>query len=289
MERKRLLKPEKTRIVGKGSDHERLQEYRPPQQARKRKVELNIRKYNRFFHHFETLGTTPLKEYQQNNHESWIIQNLSDNESQVSNIRQKKCPTGTTPLKEYQQNNHESWIIQNLSDNESQVSNIRQEKCPTNALKKFREHETVNLIRLKQTVKTNTMDDDHNEHTEETIKRAEKDFALDLPMLVDETEENVRILSAIAALEKNQPEDIFYPYRPHKSNLTTRFGLLFYNDNIVIPEAMRTTIIALLYQGHLSATKMEQSAQRSGGPVFIKKYERKRKTAPAAEAQVKTS
>ena len=26
---KRLLKPEKTRIVGKGSDHERLQEYRP--------------------------------------------------------------------------------------------------------------------------------------------------------------------------------------------------------------------------------------------------------------------
>ena len=32
-ERQRLLKPEKTRLVGEGSDHERLQEYRPPQQA----------------------------------------------------------------------------------------------------------------------------------------------------------------------------------------------------------------------------------------------------------------
>ena len=48
-ERKRLLKPEKTRIVGKRSDHERLQEYRPPQQARKRIVKLNIQIYNRFF------------------------------------------------------------------------------------------------------------------------------------------------------------------------------------------------------------------------------------------------
>ena len=54
------------------------------------------------------------------------------------------------------------------------------------------------------------MDDDQNEHTKETIKRAEKDFALDLPMLVDETARDVKILSAIAALEKDQPEDIFY-------------------------------------------------------------------------------
>ena len=107
-ERKRLLKPEMTRIVGKGSDHERLQEYRPKQQARKRIVELNIQMYNGFFHYCETLGTTPLEEYQQNN--------------------------------------KEAWVVQNLSDNDSQVSNIRQEKCPTNAIKKFCKHETVNLI-----------------------------------------------------------------------------------------------------------------------------------------------
>ena len=170
-ERKRLLKPEKTRIVGRGTDNERIQEYRPSQQVRKRIAELNIQMYNRFFSYCETLGTTPLKEFQQNNHESWIVQNSSDTESQTSNVRQAKCPT--------------------------------------NAIKKFRKHETVNLIRLKQTVKTNTLDDEHNERTEETIKRAEKDYALDLLMLVEETARDVKILSAFTAIERNQTEEIF--------------------------------------------------------------------------------
>ena len=80
------------------------------------------------------------------------------------------------------------------------------------------------------------MDDDQNEHTEETIKRAEKIFALDLAMLVDGTARDVKILSAIAALEKDQQEDIFYPYRPLRNHLTTRFGLLFFNDKIIILE-----------------------------------------------------
>ena len=114
-ERKKLLKPEKTRRVGKGTDNERIQEYRPFQQVHKRIVELNIQMYNRFFSYCETLGTTPLKEFHQNNHESW---------------------TG-----------------QNPSDTERRTSNVRPEKCPTSAIKKFRKHETVNLIQLKQTVK----------------------------------------------------------------------------------------------------------------------------------------
>ena len=50
------------------------------------------------------------------------------------------------------------------------------------------------------------MDDEHNENTEETTKRAEKDLALDLPMLVDETARDVKMLSAIGVLEKDQPE-----------------------------------------------------------------------------------
>ena len=111
---------------------------------------------------------------------------------------------GTTPFKEFQQNNHESWIVQNSSDTEIQTSNVRQEKCPTNAIKMFRKHETVNLIRLKQTLKTNTLDDEHTERTEETIKKAEKDFALDLPMLVEETARDVKILSAITAFERKK-------------------------------------------------------------------------------------
>ena len=104
-ERKRLLKPEKTRIVGKEAT---LRDTRISASLASTKKNSGIKhtKIQSLLPHCETLRTTPLKEYQLNN--------------------------------------HESWIIPNLSDNESQVSNIRQEKCPTNALKKFRKHETVN-------------------------------------------------------------------------------------------------------------------------------------------------
>ena len=220
IERNHILKPDKTRIVGNGKESERIQEYRPNQAGRKRIAELNIEIYNRFFHYCETLETTPLQEFQQNNNESWI-------------------------------NN-------NQSDGESQTSRAKQDKCPTNALRRFRKHETVNLIRLKQTAKTNTMDPEQNESTAETIKKAEKNFALDLPLLVDETARDIKILNTIAAIEKQQLESIFYPYRPHRLHLSTRFGLLFYNDKIIIPENMRSTIIAMLHRGHISTAKMDQ-------------------------------
>ena len=197
------------------------------------------------------------------------------------------CDTlGTTPLKEFQQNNYESWITQS-SDTESQTSNVRKEKCPTNAIKKFRKHETINLIRLKQTVKTNNLDDEHNERTEETIKKAEKDFALDLPMLVEETARDTKILNAITAVEKNQIEEIFYPYRPHRHHLTTRFGLLFYNDKIVIPEAMRSTIIAMLHQGHPSATKMDQSSAAFWWPGLYREIKEKAENCPSCRSSGK--
>ena len=128
---------------------------------------------------------------------------------------------------------------------------------------------------------------EHNENTEETIKRAENDFALDLPMLVDETARDVKILSAIAALEKNQPEDLFYPYHPHRNHLTTRIGLMFYNDKIVIPEAMRTTIIAMLHQGHPSAAKMDQSAAAFWWPGFYQEIREKAGKCPSCRASGK--
>ena len=67
-----------------------------------------------------------------------------------------------------------------------------QDRCPANALKKIKKHETVNLIRLKQTAKKNSLGTDQKENTEEAIKEAEKDFAIDLPLLVDETARDIK-------------------------------------------------------------------------------------------------
>ena len=58
------------------------------------------------------------------------------------------------------------------------------------------------------------------------LKKAENDFALDLPLLVDETARDVKILNTIAAIEQQQLESIFYPYRPHRLHLSTRFDFI---------------------------------------------------------------
>ena len=142
MERKQILKLEKTRIVGKGKDNERF-----------------------------TPGVSPLPTGPKKNR---------GNEHPDLQPVFFYCETlGTTPLRKYQQNHHESWLSHNLSDNERQVSHVKPQKCPVNASKKFRKHETVKLIRLKQTVKANTMETDNKERTTETIKKAEREFALD--------------------------------------------------------------------------------------------------------------
>ena len=122
-ERNKILQPNRTRIVEKGSENERIQQYRPSQQDRKEIERINIMIYNRFFNYCESLGTTPLREFNENIHESWI--NVS-------------------------------------SDNESQISHLKTEKCPTNILNKFKKHESVNLIRLKQTAKRNTLPEDRS-------------------------------------------------------------------------------------------------------------------------------
>ena len=116
------------------------------------------------------------------------------------------------------------------------------------------------------------------------LKRAEKDVALDLPLLVDETARDIKILNTLAAIEKQQQESIFYPYRPHRLHLSTRFGLLFYNDKIVIPENMRSTIIAMLHQGHISKNKMEQLADAFWWPGPHREIHEKAETCPSCRA-----
>ena len=203
---------------------------------------LNILNYNRFFHHCEKLGTTPLREFNENIHES---------------------------------------MLNTSSDNESQISHIKTEKCPTNILKKFKKHESINLIRLKQTAKQNVLPKERNEKTAETIRRAERDFFMDLPLLVEEIALDAKILDAIIALEAGKEDGIFYPYRPHREHLETRFGLFFYNDRIVIPEAMRSTIIAMLHSGHVFINKMDKLAEAFWWPELHRDIREKAENCPS--------
>ena len=155
---------------------------------------------------------------------------------------------------------------------------------PTNVRKRFKKHETVNLIRLKQTAKMNLLNPEQNEKTAEAIQSSERDFVLHLPLLVDKTARDIKILNTIGAIEKQQLDSIFYPYRPHRLHLSTGFGLLFYNDKIVIPENMRTTFIAMLHHGHISAVKMDQFAETFWWPRTHREIQGKAESCPSCRA-----
>ena len=76
----------------------------------------------------------------------------------------------------------------------------------------------MNLIRLKQTAKQNTLPENRNEKTAETIKKAGKDFAMDLPMLVEETAQDVKIQDAIIASETGKLD--FFIHTAHIANIS---------------------------------------------------------------------
>ena len=218
-DRSKILQPNKTRIVGKGREKERIQEYRPSQEGRKQTEKINIMIFNRCFQNSETLGSTPLKEFQENVNEA---------------------------------------LLNPSSDSESKINQLKQEKWPTKVLRIFRKHEGVYLFRLKQTAKQNTLQKVQNEKTSEAIKCAEKYVSMDLSLLVGETVRDTKIQDAIIVIERGRSDNILYPYRQH---MTTRFGKLFYNDKIIIPGAMRSTLIAMLHRRYVSVNKMDQSAE----------------------------
>ena len=134
--------------------------------------------YNKLFHYYGNIATTLLQEYQQNILESWL--NNAVGESQVS-----------------------------------QVSEVQIENCRTIALKNFKKHEAVNLVRLKHSAELNTMEAERNEESTEAIQNAENSFTLDVPLLVEETARDVKILGAISAIKADYTDNMFYHYRPH--------------------------------------------------------------------------
>ena len=106
---------------------------------------------------------------------------------------------------------------------------------------------------------------------------------------MDETARDVKILNEIAAIEKQQLESIFHPYRPHRLHLSARFGLLFYNEKIAIPGNMRSTIIAMLHQGHTSTAKMDQLAEAFWWPGLHREIQEKAETCPSCRAAGKNT
>ena len=68
------------------------------------------------------------------------------------------------------------------------------------------------------------------------------------------------LLKTLVCLERQQHEQIPPEMKLYKKKISTRFGLLFFEDKIVVPERMRPQIIMMLHRGHPSVNKMSENA-----------------------------
>ena len=101
-------------------------------------------------------------------------------------------------------------------------------------------------------------------------------FISDLKTFVTETTNEEKLLKTLVYLERRTSEQIFDDYKPYKKQLSTRFVVVFYEDRIIIPKALRTTIIMLLHKGHAAINKMTAAAKPFWWPQITRDIQQTR-------------
>ena len=108
---------------------------------------------------------------------------------------------------------------------------------------------------------------------EETIRQAEQKFTTDLKTIATETTNDKKLLKTLVCLERRTLEQIPDEYKPCHKQPSTRFGMVFYDDRIIIPKSLRTTIIMLLHKGHAAINKMTKAAKTFCWPQMAREIQ----------------
>ena len=110
---------------------------------------------------------------------------------------------------------------------------------------------------------------------DKTIRQAEQKFTTDLKTIATETTNDEKLLKTSVCLERRTLEQIPDDYKPYHKQLSTRFGVVFYDDRIIIPKSLRTTIIMLLHKGHATINKMTTAAKPFWWPRMTREIQQK--------------
>ena len=163
------------------------------------------------------------------------------------------------------------------SEGESQV--IRGDNFPIVDLKAYNnEGKEAQFIQVNQVIEKVS---GNQKNTEETIKKAEFKFMLDLKTLIEKSSTDAelnRVRDARRLGEKNTaPEH----YRTNFEKLNNKWGLTFNDDRIVVPAELRKKLLDTLHFGHAGATKMTAEAKIFWWPNMQKEIEDKTKNCVA--------
>ena len=113
---------------------------------------------------------------------------------------------------------------------------------------------------------------------EHTVRETEKNFSTDLQLLMNETTNDPSLLKTLVCLERQQHEMIPEEYQTVRRKLSSRFGLVFMEDRIIVPKNLRTTVISLLHKGHPAINKMTLAARHFWWPKMTETIQKKCET-----------
>ena len=102
---------------------------------------------------------------------------------------------------------------------------------------------------------------ENKSNLEQAVRETEKKFSTDLQLLMTETTNDPTLLKNLVCLEREQHELIPEEYQTHRKKISSRFGLVFIEDKIIVPKNLRATVISLLHKGHLAINKMTLAAR----------------------------
>ena len=110
---------------------------------------------------------------------------------------------------------------------------------------------------------------------EDTVRQVEQKFATDLKTIAGETTNDEKLLKTFVCIERKTLEQMPEEYKEYKNHLSTRFRVVFYDNKIIIPQALRRTIITLLHKGHPAINKMSAAAKPFWWPKLTKEIQNK--------------
>ena len=142
-------------------------------------------------------------------------------------------------------------------EGESQI--IRGDKFPIVDLKAFNtERKEAQFTQINQVMDKVT---GNKKVTEETIKKAEFNFMLDLETLRAKSATDAELNRVRSAMRRNEKNTSPEAYRTTFEKLSNRWGLTFNDDRIIVPYELRKKLLEALHFGHAGSTKMAAEAK----------------------------
>ena len=178
--------------------------------------------------------------------------------------RANRLGGGYQPLQEETENNpEEGEIEQEQEDTEEDSIIMRGDNLPIVNLSKYNtEGKEAKYIQINHIVGNLTA---NKKITEDNIKKAEFEFMLDLMTLVSKTAIDPELTRVRTSMRQEDRETAPDGYKPVFEKLSIRWGLVFVDDQIVVPTDLRRRLLDIFHSATPEAQKWRSKPKSSGG------------------------